>query len=296
MKRFLFFIPIFGVFVFVWLLVPACRNKNSVGDSASPFENVPVEYGMPVPIIEASGIADSKVNPGYCWVEEDSGNPPQVYLLGHTGKILKTIYLKGATNRDWEDIAVAAGPDAGKNYLYIAEIGDNDAAHPSSYFYRLEEPNASSDTIASYTKIEFAYPDGPRDAEAFLVDDASKDIYVVSKRDTKSRVYKIAWPYSITAVNAAVQVSELPYGGVVSAAISPDGKGIILKTYPQLFYYPRTSGESIAQALRKTPINLGYHVEPQGEAVGFATDNSGFYTISEKGTGSAQSLYFYKRK
>lgn len=251
---------------------------------------------MVIPINEASGIADSKINPGYLWVEEDSGNPPQLYLLDHTGSSVKKIYVKGASNIDWEDIALANGPDVAKKYLYIGEIGDNDAVHTISAFYRMEEPLASTDTVRSFDLIRFSYADGPRDAEAFLVDDASKDIFIITKRDAKARVYKIGYPYSTATVNTAIFVQDLPYTGVVSAAASNDGKSIIVKTYPALYHYARTAGETIAQTLQKTFTTLGYQLEPQGEAVGFALDNSGFYTLSEKGLSSSQFLYFYKKK
>ena len=247
-------------------------------------------------IKEASGIADSKMNPGYLWVEEDSGNPPQLYLLPHNAGAAKKIYLKGATNTDWEDIALANGPDAAKKYLYVGEIGDNDAVHPYSAFYRLEEPLAGQDTVSKFDFIKFTYADGPRDAEAFLVDDSTKDIFIITKRDAQSRIYKLVYPYSLTAMNTASFIGSLSYNGVTSAAISPGGKGIIIKTYPALYYYPRNAGESIGQSLQKSYSILPYQLEPQGEAVGFAADNSGFYTLSEMGAGSAQSLYFYRKK
>lgn len=282
--------------IVILLTIFSCnRNLHAVLDGVS-FEDTPLAYPLKASINEVSGIADSKINSGYLWVEEDSGNPPQLYLLNHLGTDIKTVYLKGATNRDWEDIALAAGPDAAKKYLYVAEIGDNNAVHTSSSFYRLEEPSAATDTVKVFDVINFAYADGPRDAEAFLVDDNTKDIFIISKRDAKSRLYKLAYPYSLTAMNTAVFVAELPYNGVVSAALSNDGKGILLKTYPSLYYYARASGETIPQTLQKSYTALGYQLEPQGEAVGFALDNSGFYTLSEKGTSSMQSLYFYRQK
>ncbi|MEP6751037.1 MAG: hypothetical protein ABJB86_25100 [Bacteroidota bacterium] len=287
--------PIFLCCTICFLIV-GCNRKKSTTDAGAISFDVPAVQPV-VPIInEASGIADSKINPGYAWAEEDSGNPPQLYLLNHNGKVLKTIYIKGATNVDWEDIALAPGPDAAKSYLYIAEIGDNDGVHATSAFYRFEEPLASTDSVRIFDKVTFAYPDGPRDAEAFVVEEATKDIYIISKRDSKSRLYKISWPYSIITLNTAVFIQELPYNGVVSAALSIDGKGMIVKTYPQLFYYSRLPGETIAQTLKKDYTSLSYQLEPQGEAVGFAQDNSGFYTISEKGNSDAQVLYFYKKK
>jgi hypothetical protein len=303
-KQLLFSIVIIYTTLVVSFHMAACNKSLSFGPADTsavpvttvPFESTPTGLPMKTLINEASGIADSKINPGYLWVEEDSGNPPQLYLLNHAATTVKKIYIKGAVNRDWEDIALAAGPDVSKKYLYVAEIGDNDAVHTSSSFYRFEEPAASTDTVRVYDVINFTYADGPRDAEAFLVDDNTKDIYIISKRDAKSRLYKIAWPYSTTTTNTAVFVEELPYNGVVSAAISTDGKEIIVKTYVALNYYVKNAGENIAQALQKTYTGLGYQLEPQGEAVTFALDNSGFYTLSEIGMASTQSLFFYKRK
>lgn len=97
-------------------------------------------------------------------------------------------------------------------------------------------------------------------------------------------------------MNTAVFAGTLPYNGVVSAAASNDGKSIIIKTYPALYYYSRAAGQTIPQSLQKDVTDVGYQLEPQGEAVGFALDNAGFYTLSEKGNVSAQSLYFYKKK
>ena len=285
----------------VWSVLPcillqlfACKQNNTP-IAANIFQDKPAAFPVDSLINEASGIADSKINPGYAWVEEDSGNPPQLYLLSHTGKRLKAIFLKGAVNRDWEDIALAAGPDPSINYLYVADTGDNDAVHTSSFFYRLAEPLAAVDTVRLFDRIEFAYSDGPRDAEAFLVDGASRDIYIISKRDAQSRVYKLAWPYSTSSPNTAVFVETLPYTGVVSAAISHSGKEIIVKTYTALFYYHKNEGENIAGVLQKADTVLGYELEPQGEAVGFAADDKGFFTLSEKGNSSGQALFFYKR-
>ncbi len=287
-------------FIFLCAILPvtqSCNRNLSFNGSDSAiisYNKVPVAYPMANVIKEASGIADSKANPGFLWVEEDSGNPPQLYLLNHSGALLKKVYIKGAVNTDWEDIALASGPDPSKNYLYVADIGDNDAVHASSSIYRFEEPFSTIDTVRSFDVIRFVYEDGPRDAEAFLVDD-NKDIYIISKRDAKSRLYKLAYPYNTTANNTAVFVQTLPFNGVVSAALGNDGKGLIIKTYPSLYYFSRSAGETIPQTLQKTFTVLSYITEPQGEAVGFAVDNSGFYTLSEIGNGTTQSLYFYKK-
>jgi hypothetical protein len=116
-------------------------------------------------------------------VQEDGGNPPQLILLNHSGTVQKTVYIKGAVNRDWEDMGLA-GTD-----IYIADIGDNNSVYQEYTFYKFPEPFSSVDTISNFETIRFRYPDRPHDAEAFLVDPSTNDIYIITKRDSSSRIY-----------------------------------------------------------------------------------------------------------
>ncbi len=266
-----------------------CSEKEASFDM-QPYENQPLIRPVSPLISEASGIADSKANPGFLWVQEDSGNAAVLYLVGHDGQVAKTIPFKGITNRDWEDLVLSG------NDLYLADIGDNAEAYKTYTIYKFPEPKADTDTIRTIEKITFQYSDGAHDAEAFLVDPESKDIYLLTKRDFPARIYKIAYPYSTTSVNTAVKAGALAYGGVVSAALSADGKGIIVKTYMDLFYYPRTANEPLEQALAKSHTKLPYVMEPQGEAVTFLRNNKGYFTLSEKFLSSKVDLYLYKKK
>lgn len=273
----------------------ACHQDKSDGN-ATGFTATPQEFAVNEPtLIEVSGIADSKANPGYLWVEQDSGNPPDIGLLQHNGTFLKNIHLANVTNRDWEDIVLSNGPKPGIQYLYVAETGDNLLVHPDYAIYRFEEPLAGTDTVKYIDRIAFYYPDGSHNTEAILVDPASKDIYIITKTDLKSRIFKLSYPYSTTVMNKAEEVGVLPYNYVTSAAISPAGNEIVLKTYNAIYYYPLKTGQTILQSLSNKPVNLSYTPEPQGEAIVFANNDSGFYTLSEKGLASEVKLYFYNR-
>lgn len=254
------------------------------------FDSIPATMPVVPIILESSGMVDSKTVAKHLWVHEDSGNKPQLYLLGHDGKVQKTVYLKGITNRDWEEMS-RHGSD-----LFIAETGDNRMVYESYAFYQFAEPGPSTDTVTAIKTIRFKYDDGPHDAEAFLIDPKSKDIFIITKRDMPSRIYKLTAPYSYTDMNTAKKVGELPYNGVVGAALSPDGSEILLKTYPGVHYYSRKSGQSIDQALQQEYHQLPYQLEPQGEAVAFSNSNKGYFTLSEKGFGSEVNLHFYQRK
>jgi hypothetical protein len=286
MKKYFHFI-----FLFSFPFFFACNKSTSPSiDNTNLFDSVPVVKPV-VPVIdEASGIADSKANPGNLWVEEDSGFPPDIFLLSHDGKTLKTIYIKGAVDRDWEDMCRTG------DTIYVADIGDNGERYADYSFYQFAEPSASTDTVTTFNQIRFKYPDGAHDAEAFLVDPQTKDIYIITKRDMLSRIYKLSFPYSYISVNPTTFVGTFTYNGVTSACISNDGKEIIVKTYPALYYYNRKPGQSIDEALQSQYTSLPYVIEPQGEAVTFATDNSGYFTLSEKNGFSFLNLYFYPRK
>jgi hypothetical protein len=275
-----------------------CQKGTATGSKALlPFKETPdTSFVNPGVIDEASGIADSKSNPGLLWVQQDSGNPPELALLSYNGIIQKKIYLKGSQNRDWEDIAVGSGPEPGKNYIYVAEIGDNNAVYPDYALYRFIEPLQAADTVYAWDKITFQYPDGSHDAEAIIIDNDTKDIYILTK-ESKSGIYKLTFPQSTTVVNAAIYAGEMKISGLCSAAISPDGKELLAKNYTNVYYWKRNNGESIVSALLRMPATAGYVVEPQGEAICFKNDNSAFYTLSEKPFFAASvSLNLYKRQ
>ncbi len=283
---------------FLLILLAGCQKSNTQpAQPADDYERKPVAVALRGgSITEASGIADSKVNKGYLWVLEDSGNPSRLYLLKHDGLIADSVMLEGAVNRDWEDMARADGPVNGKSYLYIGDIGDNNAQHADCVIYRLEEPASGTGTATGVEVIRYRYPDGPRDAEALLVDHHTKDIYVITKRDSLSRVYQLPYPQSTTVTAEANYLFELPYNGVVSAAISPDGREVIVKTYTTLYHYVDNGQRTIADLLKKQPVQLGYQLEAQGEAVSFGLDNNGFFTLSEQVLGILPTLNFYPRK
>lgn len=273
------------------LLLVCCTKKEpaALQPVQSIFDSLPVAKPLTPLLREISGIATSTTAPQHLWGHEDSGNPPHLFLIKYDGTVVKKLFINGVANRDWEDMARAGGD------LYIGDIGDNDKKHSDYTIYKFAEPSPDTDTVYTAETIRFQYPDGAHDAEAFLVDAATKDIFIITKRDNPSLIYRIAFPYSFTERNTAVKVGQLTYGGVVSAALSPDAKEIIIKTYTALFHYNR-NGNPVETALQTQPVALPYNTEPQGEAVTFTIDNSGFFTLSEKGFSNTVNLYFYKRK
>lgn len=257
----------------------------------------------PRQIDETSGITESRSQPGTLWVEQDSGSPAELALLGHDGKVRGKLAIPNATNRDWEDIASGPGPQAGINYLYIGEIGDNNAQYGEYTVYRLPEPSSVTDTPKSVERIRFKYPDGARDAETLMLDPQTKDLYVVSKREAKVHLYRLPYPQSTTEIMTAELLGELPFDGtqlgtmITSGDISSDGSEILLRSYLFIYYWSRGKGQSIADAMQRTPAReLTSRLEPQGEAICFDRENNGFFTLSERASAASVTLNYYKKR
>ncbi len=253
-------------------------------------------------IVEASGLAASSKNPDVFWTHNDSGGKNRVFAFNSQGKHLGNFTIAGIQNRDWEDMTVGPGPIAGEHYIYIGEIGDNSARYTSKYIYRIREPHVSADQVPIDTvlygveRLVFQYPDGNRNAETLMIDPLNLDIYIVSK-ETNTKVYRAAWPYTFYAaptfhVDTLEFAGSLPFSTAVGGDISPDGEEMLIKKYNVMYYWNTDGDQTIDEILSDSLIIVPYIREPQGEAVCWAADLSGYYTISE---GSHPHLYFYPR-
>lgn len=248
---------------------------------------------------EISGGAASAVNPGLFWLHNDSGNAPEIYLVDEALEIKATCPLP-VENRDWEDMAVGPGPVPGVSYIYLAEIGDNVAKYPTKYIYRFPEPGWDGATArldaGKIDTISFRLEGKNKDTETLLIDPATRDLYIISKRDEPVWLYALNYPYPTDTLTEAKKVQSLPFTQIVGGDISPDGKQILLKNYEHVFYWENMKGATIPELLKTKPFEVPYEIEPQGEAIMWARDQSGFYTVSEKNVGKDSFLYLYKRK
>jgi Tol biopolymer transport system component len=245
---------------------------------------------------EISGMAFSRIHPNLIYTHTDSGGEPTVYLLDSMGKELGEIKLEKAKNRDWEDIAVGPGP-GGKSYVYVGEIGDNEGNHSEVCIYRFEEPSKIEEEQKVKPDIlRLTFPDGARDAETLMIDPVTGDLFMVSKREEKNRLYRI--PHDAFSLGK-IQLEELQhfnFSGSVAGDISGDGSKILIKNYFAIYYWERKSGETIPEALRRNPKRLPYVPEPQGEAVCFNPNGSSYFTLSERRYKISPTLYRYPKK
>ncbi|MBN7815351.1 hypothetical protein [Algoriphagus pacificus] len=267
------------------------------------FKEVPIfGDGVAVQTIDAkvlneiSGMGFSKVHPNKLYVHNDSGGEAKVYILDSSGKEVGDIELVGAKNRDWEDIAVGPGP-GGKSYVYVGEIGDNAGKYESIAIYRFAEPSSIKPGImVNPEKIQLKYPNGPMDAETLMVDPVSGDIFIISKRDKRNTVFRLAAADFGKGETILKEVLKLPITSAVAGDISQDGSQILIKNYLEVYYWPRNLNESLTNALSKEPIKLPYVPEPQGEAIGFDQAGKAYFTLSEVRFEIQPVLYRYPKK
>jgi hypothetical protein len=262
-------------------------------------------------IKEASGMAASRRNDGVLWVHNDSGDTARVFALDRTGALLGTYSLAGAAAVDWEDMAIGPGPDDGVDYLYLADIGDNNAVRSEIDVYRVPEPQVplTSDIrlggeISGVDKLVFHYPDHAHDAETLLVDQANGDLVIVTKELTAppSLVFRAPTsvqpntPYTLEQVGqidfkalpSAVSIPDdappiprgvpfLPTGGDVS----PNGSFIAIRTYGTVWIWYHAKGSPLWDAFASAPCEAPSTIEPQGEAIAFDPNGRGYTTASE---------------
>jgi hypothetical protein len=223
---------------------------------------------LPDAVHESSGLALAAGGDAL-WTHNDSGDPI-LHLVGMDGRARGEVRVAGAALTDWEDLSAGSCP--GGRCLYVADIGDNQAARPSVTIYRIPEPAAGAPQTRPAEALNAVYPDGPQDAEAlFVLPDGA--VFIVTKGETGDiALYRLPRTASAGATSRLERVAELRAGPVsrperiTGAAASPDGQWLALRTLRALHFY-RTGdlasgrlGEPLTQDLQ--PLE-----EPQGEAV-----------------------------
>jgi hypothetical protein len=268
-------------------------GSGSTCPAASQRESVELE--IPV-LTEASGLCASRLSPGIFFTHNDSGESSDVYAFAENGAWVATLTLSGALSEDWEDIGVGPGPESGKSYLYVADIGDNDRIRTTSIkIERALEPALSPSDRAKvltlpFQSLYFSYPDQPHNAETLLVDPVSGDLYIATKGDPDgARVYVARAPHSTTVITPLEYVTTLGFGRppltgsalATGGSVAPDGSALLIRSYDGAFLWRRPAGTSLGDALQGEPCALPVAAEAQGEGVTFDAQGQSFYTLGE---------------
>ena len=230
----------------VLLLVPSLAGAQVRWAYRAPTEARQTGSLARAGIQESSGLAASRAHSGVLWTIEDSGNPPLVSAIDTAGRLLGRWRLRGARNVDWE--AVSVGPCGEHHCIYVGDTGDNAERRRSVTVYRFREPSpgggSSRAAAVAPERLSLSYPDGPRDLEALIVSPDETLLLVSKGRSGGIRAYSVprsAWSRAGRATATALGLIPLAVTGVAGqvtdAALAPDGRTVVLRTYAALHFF-----------------------------------------------------------
>ena len=278
-----------GVFALLCCLWPAFARGDAVltGWMTNPA------------LDEVSGMAASRAHPGVLWVENDSGNPADVYAVSPGGSLLATLHVDGVPNIDWEDFA--SFDLDGRHYLLVSDAGDNGGIRKTLALHVFEEPTELRDAhVKPAWSIAFRWPDGPRDCEAVAVDARTASVLLVTKKRVPAQLFRLplrptpggmATAELLGTLNGIPQptpdeIAAAPHyakylSQVTAIDLAPDRGSMAVLTYRRAYLYRRAPNEDWAQAVAHAPVQLSFGWLPQAEALAFARDGRSVYISGE---------------
>lgn len=250
-------------------------------------------------ITESSGLAVSWITPGVLWTHNDSGDGSYLFAIDRSGHTLARVTIPGATNVDWEDLAIGPGI-AGKPTLYIGDIGDNNANRHDTVLYRVPEPRVDTGkrmqefSAAQAERFPFRYPDGSHNAETLLVHPVSGEVTIVAKEESGvCGVYAFPSPMTPGATVVLKKIGSVTFSSVMPGIIgraerlttggsfSPDGKRFVIRTYLAAYEWHLKPGQSVGDALKAAPRHLVLPLARQGESICYSRDGRALLSTSE---------------
>jgi hypothetical protein len=271
---------------------PASDTPRNETGTAPPIKTHCSAWGAPEAaatisdptLDEISGIAVSRRQPGVLWVHEDSGADPVLTAISTSGQTLATLTLSGASSIDWEDLAIA--PCGDTDCLWVGDFGDNSAIRETVQLLRVEEPTLTEDAPAleaSVTVFPFQYPEGPRDAEALVVDDDGQPYVLTKRMDATTHLYRIplegmAQAARITTISTG-ETEGLPTA-TTAADLWPDGSRLLVRGYLRTFEVNLTE-TSISSAHLGPQTLIVTGVDLQGEAIAYDPADLSIWHVSE---------------
>lgn len=226
-------------------------------------------------VYEASGAALDPRQPGVFWTHGDSGQEPTLFAMSGNGRLLGRVRVDGASNRDWEDMAI--GPCPGGTCVYVGDIGDNAARGVDLVLYRAPLPGPGDGKTQPAQAFQARFPGGGRDAESLFVT-AEGEIYVINK-GRESAVELWRWPTPLQAGpvqlervrEIAPQVRQMG-DYVTGAGASADGRWVAVRTYRRMALY-RTA-DLLGSGTPAFTMDLAPLGEAFGEAIAVESDGT----------------------
>lgn len=257
----------------------------------------PVFAGIPDGdlLAELSGMARSYSHPGVIWTINDGGNEAEIIAIDNTAKTLARIRIEGVKNIDWEDLT--SYQRDGRNFVAIADTGDNGGLRTELYIHIIEEPvSLTIRSVKPVQSLRFSWKDGARDNESLFASSENQSFYLISKKRVPAELYQL--PFSakdgssptlltrlqgITQPDAKTMNTKGDFGRyrsqITGADLSPDGNIIAVLNYQKIYFYalPEVPVSGINPILSITLPWL-----PQAEAIIFSLDGNSLFIGSEQ--------------
>lgn len=199
-----------------------------------PASNYPVEdslkvlTALPGTIEESSGVIYLG---NHLWTHNDSGDAPRLYEISPTkDQLFRSVWINGAENRDWEDIA------QDERYVYIGDFGNNNGNRRDLVVYKVSRDSLlkKENYVVDSEQIHFYYPDqvdfNPGayhhnyDCEAMISVGDSLFLFSKNHVDRKCRLYALP---KTPGNYAARPVDEFDTDGPITAAGYDPEHGVV---------------------------------------------------------------------
>ena len=195
-----------------------------------PAQSLPRRTRLPAALKEVSGMA--RLPNGDCWLLNDGGNGPRLYLFDMAADSIRETRLLSCTNIDWEDLCA----DPAGN-LYIGDFGNNFNNRRDLRIYRYNPASNALDSIVFAYPDQAAFPpagekDRNFDCEAMAFFDDSLHLFSKSRfkggHVTKHYVLPARPGHYVAQLRESIRLKNRVVSG---AAISRDGKTLALTSY-----------------------------------------------------------------
>jgi len=188
-----------SILALLLLLISACSEseKERVADALNSInlrngESVPKVAKLPKEVKETSGLSYLD---GQLWTHNDSGGEPKLYRVDkRNGKLLKTVTVSNATNKDWEDLAFD------DEYLYIGDFGNNMGKRKDLKIYKVKREALKTETNVTAEVIKFTYDKQTDfksnkktafDCEAFIAYEGKLYLFSKNHKESQTDLYRL---------------------------------------------------------------------------------------------------------
>ena len=202
--------------------------------SAYGTSNLSKRFKLPNSINESSALI--KID-GKLWTLNDSGGEAKLYQISEqNGRIVKTVTIKNAHNKDWESLAFD------ENYVYIGDTGNNRGNRRDLKIYKIPRGDLKAKNSTRAETIHFSYSDQkdfsskPQknnfDCEAMVANNGKLYLFSKNWQDQKTRLYELS---TTVGKQVARYKSTFNINGLVTdASLNKELDILLLSSYSPL--------------------------------------------------------------